>query len=166
MLQRLLAANSLPSLILWGEAGTGKTSLAKLVARTLGDARFVAMSALSSNVGELRKVFAAAESGRAFGQKTVLFLDECHRFNKAQQDVLLGAVEKGDITFIGATTQNPSFSVVNALLSRTTVLVLKPLSADDLSTIIARAIESPQGLDNQVSLADKARKRLIELSGG
>ncbi len=129
----------LPSLILWGPPGTGKTTLARLVAKAAG-ARYVALSAVFSGVKEVRAAIDEASKTRRRGGRTVLFLDEIHRFNKAQQDALLHAVEQGTITLIGATTENPSFEVNAALLSRCRVAVLEPLSRDEIALILNRAL--------------------------
>jgi putative ATPase len=139
-LRTLLAGGKpLPSLILWGGPGTGKTSLARLLAVQAG-ARFVALSAVFSGVREVRSAIEEARLARRRGARTVLFIDEIHRFNKAQQDALLPAVERGTVTLIGATTENPSFEVTGALLSRTRVVVLHPLDDAEISVIVARAL--------------------------
>jgi putative ATPase len=132
----------LPSLILWGGPGTGKTTLARLLAR-LSSARFSQLSAVLSGVKELREAIAGARKQRQRGHRTVLFIDEIHRYNKAQQDALLQAVEDGTVTLIGATTENPSFEVISALLSRTKVLTLQSLTEKELTTILRRALTEP-----------------------
>ncbi len=140
ILRRLIdGAGNLPSLILWGAPGTGKTTLAGLLAAK-ADARFVALSAVFSGVKDLRAAITEARHERQFGHRTILFIDEIHRFNKGQQDALLHAVEDGTVTLIGATTENPSFEVTGALLSRCRVLVLQPLSSDEVKTILQHAL--------------------------
>ncbi|WP_435009616.1 replication-associated recombination protein A [Tundrisphaera lichenicola] len=133
----------LPSMILWGPPGTGKTTLARLLAAT-GDARFVPLSAVLSGVKELRDAISEAQSARRRGRRTALFVDEIHRFNKAQQDALLPAVEQGTVILIGATTENPSFEVNAALLSRARVLTLQPLTGGDVEIILRRALTDPE----------------------
>ena len=130
----------LPSLILWGGPGTGKTTLGRLLARRSG-ARFAPLSAVLSGVKELREAIAEARAAKRRGRHTVLFIDEIHRFNKAQQDALLAAVEDGTVSLIGATTENPSFEVNAALLSRARVLTLAPLTEEDIGTILHRALD-------------------------
>src|SRR5256886_2575197 len=140
ILRRLIeGGGSLPSLILWGAPGTGKTSLAGLLAEKSG-ARFVPLSAVFSGVKDLREAISEAKREAKFGARTVLFIDEIHRFNKGQQDALLHAVEDGTVTLIGATTENPSFEVTGALLSRCRVLVLNPLTQEEIKTILQRAL--------------------------
>lgn len=141
LIRRLIdGGGRLPSLILWGGPGTGKTTLARLLATRAG-ARFVPLSAVLSGVKELREAIAEAASARRRGRRTVLFVDEIHRFNKAQQDALLPAVEDGTIALLGATTENPSFEVNAALLSRARVLTLNPLSEGEVEAILRRALE-------------------------
>ena len=157
----------LPSLILWGPPGTGKTTLARLLSGRSGT-RFVPLSAVLSGVKELREAIAEARDARRRGRRTVLFIDEIHRFNKGQQDALLPAVEDGTVTLIGATTENPSFEVNAALLSRARVLTLRPLTEADVAEILRRAIADPErglaALRPRVGEEDLAR--LATASGG
>src|ERR1041385_4569613 len=147
ILRRLLAGGgALPSLILWGAPGTGKTTLARLLADSSG-LRFIALSAVFSGVKDLREAIQQAKAEQRYGKRTVLFIDEIHRFNKSQQDALLHAVENGTVTLIGAPTENPPFEVTGALLSRARVLVLNQLSEDEIRTILQNAItDTERGL--------------------
>jgi len=151
----------LHSMILWGPPGVGKTTLARLMADAF-DAQFIAMSAVLGGVKDIREAVERAQAARTTGRATVVFVDEVHRFNKSQQDAFLPHVESGLLTFIGATTENPSFEVNSALLSRATVHVLKPLDDDDLETLLDRA----QALLEAPPLAEAARKRLIGYADG
>lgn len=151
----------LHSMILWGPPGTGKTTLARLVA-TAFDAQFIAMSAVLGGVKEIREAVERAQVGQASGRRTVVFVDEVHRFNKSQQDAFLPHVESGLFTLIGATTENPSFEVNSALLSRSTVHVLKSLTNDDMSALLLRA----QALLQAPAMTADARQRLIDHADG
>lgn len=154
------------SIILWGPPGTGKTTLAQAIARSSGR-RFVELSAITAGVKDVREVMQEAISQRdLYGQTTILFLDEIHRFTKAQQDALLPGVENGWVILIAATTENPSFSVISPLLSRSLLLTLQPLTDDDIGTLVDRAVADARGLNGAVSLADDARAALIRLASG
>jgi putative ATPase len=162
VLRRGLEEGALHSMILWGPPGSGKTTLA-LVLAGLAGARFVSFSAVLSGVKEIRQVVAEAETERArHGRRTILFVDEIHRFNRAQQDAFLPHVEKGTLVLVGATTENPSFEVNSALLSRCRVYVLEPLTEDDLLTLLGRAqTDAERGLGGQGVGADPEALRLI-----
>lgn len=157
-IRKLLSLHRLPSLILWGPPGSGKTTLARLIAKEIGR-EFVQLSAVFAGVGDLRKVFDQAQSAPG----TIVFIDEIHRFNKSQQDALLGPVESGLIILIGATTENPSFSLNSALLSRARVLVINRLSAIDMEFLLQRA---EAFLDQRLALTIAAREAIIDLADG
>ena len=160
ILRTALEQEKIPSMILWGPPGVGKTTIANIIAHTL-DAPFYTLSAISSGVKEVREVIEEAKTK----EKAILFIDEIHRFNKGQQDALLGAVEKGIITLIGATTENPSFEVNSALLSRCQVYVLKPLNEKDLIKLLHEAIEKDIFLkEKKIEL--KETEALLNISGG
>ena len=166
VLRKAIDAGQLPSMILWGPPGTGKTTLAAIGAKH-ANARFVAISAVASGVAELRRIIEDSRKLRQLnGQRTVLFIDEIHRFNKAQQDVVLPYVENGDVVLLGATTENPSFEVNSALLSRSRVFTLKPLSEEDVRTIVRRALADERGLGGSVRLAEDAENGLVAVSNG
>jgi putative ATPase len=166
-LRRAIESDNVPSMILWGPPGTGKTTLAEVIARATG-ANFVALSAVSAGVADLRAVVADAKRARALGKRTVLFIDEIHRFNKAQQDAVLPYVEDGTVTLIGATTENPSFEVNSALLSRTRVFVLHALRDEEVALLVQRALEDRErGLGaRNVAIDDDALEALVGLSNG
>jgi putative ATPase len=154
------------SAILWGPPGTGKTTLAHLVA-TAADREFVELSAVTAGVKDVRAVMEHANRARdMYGRQTVLFLDEIHRFTKAQQDALLPGVENRQVVLVAATTENPSFSVIAPLLSRSMLITLQPLTDDDVADVITSAITDPRGLDGEYSLDDDARDHLVRLAGG
>jgi putative ATPase len=154
------------SVILWGPPGTGKTTLAQAIARSSGR-RFVELSAVTAGVRDVREVMQDALTQRdLYGQSTILFLDEIHRFTKAQQDALLPGVENGWVVLIAATTENPSFSVISPLLSRSLLLTLRPLTDDDLGLLVDRAVTDPRGLGGSVTLLPEARDALVRLASG
>ena len=165
-LRKSLEAGIIPSLIFWGPPGVGKTTLASIIASQSGRP-FYTLSAISSGVKDVREVIEKAKkSGGLFTQKNpILFIDEIHRFSKSQQDSLLGAVEKGWVTLIGATTENPSFEVIPALLSRCQVYILKPFDKKDLESLLHRAIKEDT-IINQKKINLKETEALIRLSGG
>jgi putative ATPase len=167
ILRHAIEHDAVPSMILWGPPGTGKTTLAELVARKTG-AHFERISAVSAGVADLRRIVAASQVRRRTGRRSVLFIDEIHRFNKAQQDAVLPYVEDGTVTLIGATTENPSFEVNSALLSRARVFVLKQLSDEEIGRIVDRALaDAERGLGTkQVRLDDAARAALVGLANG
>ena len=160
VLRRAIESGSIPSMILWGPPGVGKTTIANIIANTV-KAPFIALSAISAGVKEIREVIQRAK----FQSNTILFIDEIHRFNKSQQDALLGAVEKGDVTLIGATTENPSFEVNSALLSRSQVYTLKALSKEDLLRLVETAIEKDKILSKK-KIDLKETQALFSISGG
>ena len=164
-LRHLVEGSGAASVILYGPPGTGKTTLASLVSQATGR-RFEALSALSAGVKEVRAVIDNARRAAAYGEQTVLFIDEVHRFSKTQQDALLAAVENRVVLLVAATTENPSFSVVAPLLSRSLILQLQPLTADNISTVVRRAIEDPRGLGGKVTVDDDAVDLLVQLSAG
>jgi len=165
-LRRLAETDGSASVILWGPPGTGKTTIASVIANSTQQ-RFDELSATSAGVKEVRAALAAAEKARAADSLgTVLFIDEVHRFSKAQQDVLLPAVEDRTVTLIAATTENPSFSVVSPLLSRSLLLTLRPLSDTDIAALLHRAIDDPRGLRSIIGLTDEAAAAIADLAGG
>jgi putative ATPase len=160
------AATTATSVILWGPPGTGKTTLAQAIARSSGR-RFVELSAITAGVRDVREVMQEALTQRdLYGMSTILFLDEIHRFTKAQQDALLPGVENGWVVLIAATTENPSFSVISPLLSRSLLLTLKPLTDEDLGVLIDRAVADPRGLAEAATLLPEARDALVRLASG
>lgn len=165
VLRRAIEQNNIPSMILWGPPGVGKTTLAYIISKTL-DRPFFSLSAINSGVKDVREVIEKASQLKDFQQEQpILFIDEIHRFSKSQQDSLLGAVERGLVTLIGATTENPSFEVISALLSRCQVYVLEHLSEDELVGIIKKALREDEWLSQQ-QVTLKEHEALLRLSGG
>lgn len=164
-LRRLVEGQGANSVILFGPPGTGKTTLASLISGAT-KRQFVELSALSAGVKEVRQVIDDARTRLIHGVDTVLFIDEVHRFSRTQQEALLAAVENRVVLLVAATTENPSFSVVSPLLSRSLVLQLEPLAADDIRTVLTRAIDDERGFNGQLQIADEALEVLIRLAGG
>jgi putative ATPase len=165
-MRRLVEGSGAASVILYGPPGTGKTTLASLISQSTGR-RFEALSALSAGVKEVRAVIEKARVALLrSGEQTVLFIDEVHRFSKTQQDALLSAVENRVVLLVAATTENPSFSVVAPLLSRSLILQLQPLTPDDVRVLVTRAVEDPRGLGGKVKVTDEAVELLVQLSAG
>ncbi len=166
MLSKLIAEDKIFSMIFWGPPGVGKTTLARIIAGET-KARFIDFSAVTSGIKEIRTVMQEAEKNTAYGERTILFVDEIHRFNKAQQDAFLPFVEKGSIILIGATTENPSFEINSALLSRCRVFVLKALQKDDILGLLRRALKAPEGFGAQkVEIADDLLEALAVFANG
>ncbi|WP_433656004.1 replication-associated recombination protein A [Nocardia sp. CA-128927] len=164
-LRRLVEGSGAASVLLYGPPGTGKTTLASLISHSTGR-RFEALSALSAGVKEVRAVIDVARRRLSNGEQTVLFIDEVHRFSKTQQDALLAAVENRIVLLVGATTENPSFSVVSPLLSRSLVLQLQSLTEDDIRQVLQRAIHDQRGLDDQYTVSDEALDHIVRIAGG
>lgn len=166
VLRRLIESDKISSMIFWGPPGVGKTTLARIIANRT-KARFIDFSAVTSGIKEIKEVMEQAEKGRRFGEKTILFVDEIHRFNKAQQDAFLPYVEKGSIILIGATTENPSFEVNGALLSRCKVFVLQALKTDELVNLLKRAVTDQRGFGNQqTDISDDILTTIAEFANG
>ena len=166
MLSKLIAEDKIFSMIFWGPPGVGKTTLARIIAGET-KARFIDFSAVTSGIKEIRTVMQEAEKNTAYGERTILFVDEIHRFNKAQQDAFLPFVEKGSIILIGATTENPSFEINSALLSRCRVFVLKALQKEDVLGLLRRALSAPEGFGGQrVEIADDLLEALAVFANG
>ena len=166
ILRRLIESDQISSMIFWGPPGVGKTTLARIIAQRT-KAAFIDFSAVTSGIKEIREVMQKADDNRRFGEKTIVFVDEIHRFNKAQQDAFLPFVEKGSIILIGATTENPSFEVNGALLSRCKVFVLQPLSPDDLTQLLRRALTDSRGFGNQqISISEDLLRSIAVFANG
>ena len=166
VLRRLIDADQIPSMIFWGPPGVGKTTLARIIARHTR-AEFINFSAVTSGIKEIKEVMQQAETSRLMGQKTILFVDEIHRFNKAQQDAFLPYVERGSIVLIGATTENPSFEINSALLSRCKVFVLQALQTEDLVQLLHHALTSPKGFGGQkIQVEDELLSMIATFANG
>ena len=166
VLRRMIEQDRISSMIFWGPPGVGKTTLAQIIAR-MTQSVFINFSAVTSGIKEIRVVMEKAEKNRQIGQRTIVFVDEIHRFNKAQQDAFLPFVEKGSIILIGATTENPSFEVNGALLSRCRVFVLQLLSADDLTKMLHHALQSPRGFGGQkIEIAEDLLRLIANFANG
>ena len=166
LLRRMIEQDSVSSMIFWGPPGVGKTTLAGVIANQT-KAKFINFSAVTSGIKEIRAVMQQAEDNRLCGEKTILFVDEIHRFNKAQQDAFLPFVEKGSIILIGATTENPSFEVNGALLSRCRVFVLKALTEDDINELLKRAVTDPRGFgDQKIEISDDVIRMIAVFANG
>ena len=166
VLRRLIERDQVSSMIFWGPPGVGKTTLARIIAHHTR-AAFVEFSAVTSGIKEVREVMARAEENRRAGQRTILFTDEIHRFNKAQQDAFLPFVEKGSIILIGATTENPSFEINAALLSRCKVFILKPLEESDLTALLHQALENPRGFGGtKIAISEEGLGAIARFAAG
>ncbi|MCD8131793.1 MAG: replication-associated recombination protein A [Lachnospiraceae bacterium] len=166
VLRRLIESDQISSMIFWGPPGVGKTTLARIIANRTRT-KFIDFSAVTSGIKEIRTVMQQAEDNRRYGERTIVFVDEIHRFNKAQQDAFLPFVEKGSIILIGATTENPSFEVNGALLSRCKVFVLQALSAEDITFLLNRALKDPRGFgDMQVEMEPELVGALANFANG
>lgn len=166
ILRQLIEKDQITSMIFWGPPGVGKTTLARIIAKQT-QAEFVEFSAVTSGIKEVKEVMNQAEANRRIGIRTLLFADEIHRFNKAQQDAFLPFVEKGSIILVGATTENPSFEINSALLSRCKVFILKALEEEDLTRLLKHALESPKGLGNmQISIQDAHLSAIARFANG
>ncbi|GEP25120.1 replication-associated recombination protein A [Lentilactobacillus diolivorans] len=165
VLREIIESDQLPSIIFWGPPGVGKTTLAEIIARKT-QAKFVTFSAVTSGIKDIRNLMKDAEANRDMGGKTIVFVDEIHRFNKAQQDAFLPFVERGSITLIGATTENPSFEINSALLSRCKVFVLHPLTTDDIIQLIHNALKNPDGFKQTIEIDDEAIHQIAEFANG
>lgn len=166
ILRRLIESDNISSIIFWGNPGIGKTTLARIIANKT-NSEFIDFSAVTSGIKDIKAVMTQAENNRKYGQKTIVFVDEIHRFNKAQQDAFLPFVEKGSIVLIGATTENPSFEINSALLSRCKVFVFKPLETEDLVMLLKRAITDERGFGNEgVNIDDEYLTAIAKFANG
>ena len=166
VLRRIVEGDQVSSMIFWGPPGVGKTTLAHVIANQTR-ASFINFSAVTSGIKEIREVMQRADKNLVYGERTIVFVDEIHRFNKAQQDAFLPFVEKGSIILIGATTENPSFEVNGALLSRCRVFVLKALTEEEIAKLLRRALESPKGFGRQrVNMADETLSMIARFANG
>lgn len=166
VLRRLIESDQISSMIFWGPPGVGKTTLARIIANRT-KAAFIDFSAVTSGIKEIRGVMQQAEDNRRYGEKTIVFVDEIHRFNKAQQDAFLPYVEKGSIILIGATTENPSFEINSALLSRCKVFVLQALGLDDLKGLLKRALQDKRGFGNQkINISEDMLEMIARFANG
>lgn len=166
ILRKIIESDNVPSMIFWGPPGVGKTTLARIIANET-KSEFITFSAVTSGIKEIKKVMEEADSNKNMGIKTIVFVDEIHRFNKAQQDAFLPFVEKGSIVLIGATTENPSFEINNALLSRCRVFVLKELSSDDILVLLKRAIHDEKGFGKEkIDISEEDLKIIANFANG
>ena len=165
ILREIIDQDKIPSLIFWGPPGVGKTTLAEIIAKKT-KANFITFSAVTSGINDIKKVMKEAELNREMGQKTIVFIDEIHRFNKAQQDAFLPFVEKGSITLIGATTENPSFEINSALLSRCKVFVLKSLAQDDLVELLKNTLNNPKAFQKEIDIQDDTLQLIAAYANG
>lgn len=166
ILRKIIESDHIPSMIFWGPPGVGKTTLARIIARAT-KSEFITFSAVTSGIKEIKQVMEEADANKKMGINTIVFVDEIHRFNKAQQDAFLPFVEKGSIVLIGATTENPSFEINNALLSRCRVFVLKELSIKDILTLLKRAIKDERGFGNStIKISEENLEFIAEFAGG
>lgn len=166
LLRRMIESDNISSMIFWGPPGVGKTTLARIIANET-KSEFITFSAVTSGIKEIKKVMEEAENNKRLGIRTIVFVDEIHRFNKAQQDAFLPFVEKGSIVLIGATTENPSFEINNALLSRCRVFVLKELSSDDILTLLKRALEDERGFGKEkIDITEEELETIAAFANG
>jgi len=165
ILRELIENDQVSSMIFWGPPGVGKTTLAEIIARQT-KAEFLSFSAVDSSISKIKKIMHQAESDREIGEETIVFVDEIHRFNKAQQDAFLPYVERGSIILIGATTENPSFEVNSALLSRCKVFVLKALETSDITQLLTNALQNPDGFKADVKIGSDELRAIAELANG